>query len=429
METNNQILNRTMQQKVVLKFWPIAVLFFLVFIPISFFVTEDYLAGWFLLCSFVFFILTMLFYLRTKNFHLITNMLASLGIPVLSPWLITGGPNEAGFWWSLVYVVWAFLVTDKKSAIYWLSAHFVISFSIVLLSQFHILTIAYSVYELLNVLFAYCLTFVLIFFFDNLREHYFQLSKNREEELNLINIELNAANKELEQFVYIASHDLQEPLRNITNYISLLEENTLGKMDEKSTSYMSIIANSSDKMKTLIRELMNYSRIGRERVIKEVDCKAIMEEVIDELKMEISESSAKINCGELPKIDGDVVEIKYLFLNLLSNAIKFRNPDLTPEIYVECSEKEDEWEFSVKDNGIGIEEIYYAKIFLLFQKLHGESEFPGTGIGLATCKKIVELNGGKIWVKSVKNQGSTFYFSLPKMMKISTEAGEQEKNQ
>ncbi|MFC0774043.1 PAS domain S-box protein [Terrimonas alba] len=224
---------------------------------------------------------------------------------------------------------------------------------------------------------------------------------------------LETSNKELEQFAYVASHDLQEPLRNITNYVGLLEESK-ENLSEESNYYLSVIIKSAGRMKILIRELLNFSRIGRDRSIEAVDCYKVINEVLTDMHFNIKETQAQLKVNEMPVINANKIEIKQLFQNLIGNALKFKKKNINPEIHVHCEEKNNEWEFSVSDNGVGIKEEYLEKIFLIFQRLHTEEQYPGTGIGLATCKKIVELNEGQIWVSSKPGIGSTFYFTIPK---------------
>ncbi|WP_276504866.1 PAS domain S-box protein [Terrimonas pollutisoli] len=224
---------------------------------------------------------------------------------------------------------------------------------------------------------------------------------------------LETSNKELEQFAYVASHDLQEPLRNITNYGGLLEQSK-ENLSEESNHFLSVIIKSADRMKILIRELLNFSRIGRDRSIEAVDCNKVINEVLTDMHFNIKEAQAQLKVNEMPVINANKIEIKQLFQNLIGNALKFKKKNIKPEIQVHCEEKNNEWEFSVNDNGVGIKEEYLEKIFLIFQRLHTEEQYPGTGIGLATCKKIVELNEGNIWVSSKPGIGSTFYFTIPK---------------
>ena len=238
--------------------------------------------------------------------------------------------------------------------------------------------------------------------------------KKAEFELKKISEDLMRSNKELEQFAYIASHDLQEPLRTISNYIGLLDEKYKEKSDEETNEFSGYIVEASTRMKTLISDLLEYSRVGTNSAISEIDCNKLLQEVLKDLNLDIQESGAKINSEKLPVING-YVYLKSLFQNLLSNAIKFRKNDIHPIINITVQDKNTEWLFGIKDNGIGIEKNYYDRIFVIFQRLHTRVEYPGTGMGLAYCKKIVELHKGKIWVESEFGKGSTFYFTIPKV--------------
>jgi len=221
-------------------------------------------------------------------------------------------------------------------------------------------------------------------------------------------------NKELEQFAYVASHDLQEPLLTITNFVGLLEEKFSEKTDKDTDQYLEFIVKAASKMRNLIKALLDFSRIGRNIIFTTVDCNEILKEVIDEMEASIKESSAKITSSMLPVLKGSDIELKRLFQNLISNAIKFKKQNVIPELEIAVEEKDTEYLFSIKDNGIGIEEQYIGKLFIIFQRLHNATEYPGAGIGLAICKKIVILHNGKIWVKSKFGEGSTFYFTILK---------------
>jgi len=251
--------------------------------------------------------------------------------------------------------------------------------------------------------------YVFIAFINDITER-----KKAETELKQKTDELMHVNKELEQFVYVASHDLQEPLRTISNFAGLFEEEYSDKLDEDTNQYLKFIVDASSRMQNLIKDLLDFSRIGRKIVFEIIDSNKILLEIIAEMGSSIKESNAKIKYPDLPSLKGNAVELKQLFQNLISNAIKFRKKDVPPEIEITAEEKETEYLFSVKDNGIGFEEEYKDKIFIIFQRLHNATEYPGTGIGLATCKKIVTQHNGRIWVESKLGEGSTFYFTISK---------------
>jgi len=224
--------------------------------------------------------------------------------------------------------------------------------------------------------------------------------------------ELKRSNTELEQFAYVASHDLQEPLRTIANYVGLLEESYAASHNEDVKEYLTFITTASSRMQNLIKDLLEFSRVGRNPLFVRVDCNKIVKEVVREMDAAIGESGAKIRFSKLPVVNGIEVELKRLFQNLLSNAIKFRKKDSVPEIEIHAVKKEREYLFSIRDNGVGMEEKFLPKLFIIFQRLPNASEYAGTGIGLATAKKIVNLHGGKIWAESKLNEGSVFYFTI-----------------
>jgi len=244
------------------------------------------------------------------------------------------------------------------------------------------------------------------------------LQSTREEqkarqEAERVNIELGGKNKELEQFVYVASHDLQEPLRTTSGFIELIQQQYHGKLDEKADKYLVFISEATTRMKVLIKDLLDFSRIGTKAELKEIDCNIMLTNMLADIMAAIQEAKADIKFTELPVINGYPTEIKLLFQNLVINAIKFRRKDVTPQINISAQKKEGYWEFAVSDNGIGIEKNSSERIFDIFQRLHTRKEYEGSGIGLSHCKKIVELHGGKIRVESIPGVGSIFYFTLP----------------
>jgi PAS domain S-box-containing protein len=225
--------------------------------------------------------------------------------------------------------------------------------------------------------------------------------------------ELERKNKELEQFAYVASHDLQEPLQTTSGFVQLLRKQYRGRLDDTADQYIDYVVQSSGRMKTLIKDLLDYSRIGRGNQSHQVDCNLIFKEVLADLHTMIANNDVFIKAGHLPVLSSAYpTELKSLFQNLVSNSIKFKKPGITPVVHIEAFQTNGYWQFSVHDNGIGIEDQYQERIFIIFQRLHTRSMYDGSGIGLAHCKKIAELHGGKIWVQSEPGAGSTFYFTI-----------------
>ncbi len=241
------------------------------------------------------------------------------------------------------------------------------------------------------------------------------VSAQREAEQLRQNMRLLAhKNQELEQFAYIASHDLQAPLRTITNYSGLLREEYYDQLDAVGKKSLSFILEASLRMGHQIKDLLRYSRIGRSFDPVSVDCQALVAIVLEDLATNIEETHATLNIGPLPVVQGMELELRLLFQNLISNALKFHQPGIPPVIDIWATSHTRFWQFAVKDNGIGIAPTHQKKIFLIFQRLHKRELYEGTGIGLAHCKKIIELHQGNIFVESELNQGSTFYFTIPK---------------
>ncbi len=232
-------------------------------------------------------------------------------------------------------------------------------------------------------------------------------------ELDAKMVALEKKNEELAQFNYIASHDLQEPLRTVTSFSKLLAKENKDVLNETGLEYLDFILQASERMQQLIMELLDYSRIGRDKVLMDIDCNRVVELVLLDMSARTNEDNAQVEIGELPTIKGYKMEMRQLFQNLLSNALKFSKKDETPRIKISSQREDSHWLFKIEDNGIGIAERHLHKIFGIFQRLHSRKKYEGTGIGLAHCKKIVEIHNGEIWVDSEKGKGSTFYFTIP----------------
>jgi PAS domain S-box-containing protein len=236
--------------------------------------------------------------------------------------------------------------------------------------------------------------------------------RKSEADLELKNHQLELKNTELERFAYVASHDLQEPLRTISSFVELLQNQYKGKLDETADQYFLFMQQTADRMRVLINALLEHSRIGARKELQQVDTNIMLQEVLADIGVAISEAGAEISVGSLPVISGYPTEIKQLFQNLIINAIKFRKKDTPSQIHISSIAENDYWKFSVSDNGIGIEAKHHDKIFAIFQRLHSRKDYEGSGIGLSNCKKIVDLHHGKIWVESSSGNGSTFLFTL-----------------
>lgn len=225
--------------------------------------------------------------------------------------------------------------------------------------------------------------------------------------------ELSRSNAELEQFAYVASHDLQEPLRMVSSFTQLLARRYSDVFDAKAREHTGYVVDGAKRMQMLIQDLLAYSRVGTQtKALAPTDFAIIVRTAINNLREAIAESGAKVTYNSLPTLPADDTQMVQLFQNLIANAVKFRG-EQSPRIEITAEQAEGNWKFAVKDNGIGIDPRYSDRIFMIFQRLHNRREYPGTGIGLALCKKIVDRHGGKIWVESEPGQGSTFLFTLP----------------
>jgi len=226
-------------------------------------------------------------------------------------------------------------------------------------------------------------------------------------------LELSRSNRDLEQFAYVASHDLQEPLRMVATYTQLLSERYRGKLDENADKYIHYAVDGALRMQKLVQDLLAFSRVGRQGAApRSTDCNVVLRSALQNLEAAIQESGAVVKADQLPVLVVDSAQLTQVFQNLIGNAIKFRG-ESAPSIQVRAERKDKEWTFLVADNGIGIAPDQAENVFVIFRRLHTRDEYAGNGIGLSICKKIIEHHGGRIWFESEPGHGSTFRFTLP----------------
>ncbi len=240
-----------------------------------------------------------------------------------------------------------------------------------------------------------------------------QASQTLVGQLNKQAEELARSNRDLEQFAYVASHDLQEPLRKVSGFCELLRTRYRGQLDERADQYIDFAVDGARRMSRLISDLLAFSRVGRSQPTRqELDCQALLDQALRNLATQISETGAEVTHDALPTVRGEATLLITVFQNLIGNAIKFRG-EQPPRVHVGVTRREEQWEFRVSDNGIGIDPAYAEKVFVIFQRLHAKEEYPGTGIGLALCRKIIEYHDGAIWLDPDQAVGTAFCFTLP----------------
>lgn len=242
-----------------------------------------------------------------------------------------------------------------------------------------------------------------------------------QDELQSQAVDLMRSNRDLEQFAYVASHDLQEPLRKVAGFCQLLQRRYSGQLDDRAQQYIEFAVDGAQRMQRLISELLAFSRVGRsEGELVEVSLADVARDAVGELGQARMQADAEIVLGELPVVRGDPVLLRALLTNLISNALKFRRQDVPTEVRIDAVPDQFGWLISVADNGIGIGPEFADKVFVLFQRLHGKERYPGTGIGLAIAKRIVEYHGGRIWLDTERTDGATIRFTLPKIERESS---------
>jgi len=245
--------------------------------------------------------------------------------------------------------------------------------------------------------------------------------KKAEAELQRLNEELVRSNRDLEQFAYVASHDLQEPLRMVSSFTQLLSQRYADKLDQDGQDFIKYAVDGANRMQRLIQDLLAFSRIStRGKPFEPVDLREALGEALKNLNIKIDETNAMVMTDELPRVNADRMQIMQVFQNLIDNAVKFCKKHEQPQVHISAESAGSEWIISVRDNGIGIEPQYFERIFKIFQRLHTNKEYSGTGIGLALCHKIITRHGGRIWVESKEGEGARFCFALPDKMNTET---------
>jgi signal transduction histidine kinase len=360
------------------------------------------------------------------------NLLAAAYTWVVAPSVfVTGGLFSDNLLWLIVTPLIALLFADKRSGLVWLVG--LIVFTVYLYNTNENIgnTIFFNskVYYLLSYTFLFLAIFCTVMIFENGQWLIIKMLNEQKAVLELQKLEiakknqaleaveeLKLTNLELENFAFAASHDLKEPLRMIGMYTQLTKKRLKGQMDSSSIEFMGYVTDGVSRMQILLDDLLLYSRLGKkEEDVKDVDLNNVLFVVIHNLMATMKETEASIMANPLPTIKGSSTEMIQLFQNLIANSIKFRKKEVTPEIKILLEDTGDAYQLCFEDNGIGIKKEYHEKVFNIFERLHTRNDYEGSGIGLATVKKIVHNAGGRIWLASTEGVGTSFYFTIPKV--------------
>lgn len=376
---------------------------------------------------------SLFYFKKTGNLTLTGNILALSCFILLVPSMLSSGGLYSSFTpWLFVIPLSTCLVEDLQWSITWLC---IVIFSYIMMylygqahSEINFKPTS-DLYQLVNYSCIGAYIFVLLVLFEGAQMFTIKILKNKNlelveqqqniqqslKDLELVELKLKESNAELQNFAFAASHDLKEPLRMIGMYTQLIQRRLNSSSDDSVKEYMFFVTDGVKRMQNLLDNLLSYSRLGKNvHDTKEVDLNDIFSVVKNNLTVAISESHTELTCDTLPIITASITEMTQLFQNLISNSIKFRKTDAKPSININYIDNNHEHLFAVIDNGIGIKKEHLTKVFDIFTRLHSQSEYEGTGIGLATCKKIVSNLGGRIWLNSVEGEGTTFYFTIPK---------------
>lgn len=416
------------RNKLITKFWPLSIIFLVTYIPMSFFILNDRLAGWLQLSSLVAIIGILLYHRKTKNVSAAGSALAFVGIPVILPWLLTGGPSGAGLWWSAVYVIWVFFITTIRAGLFWLTIYLLSAIVVVVCAHQNIVQIAYSDFELINILFSCVISYLLVFFIGQVITFYSNSTdieltnrKNVEEKIKKINEELEKkieeytrVNKQLIDFCNIVSHNLRAPLVNISMLTDFIE-NAKNESERKELI---------EKMKPIVlhfneifNELVESLQIRQDTEIEldKIELEDCTKKVLHAFEGQIKLYDAKIEMdySAAPIIYYPQKYIDSILTNLISNALKYKSPDRNPHIILKTTANVDNNSviLSVADNSLGIDlDFHRNKIFKIRQVFHKHPD--AKGFGLFITKSQVDAMGGKIWVESTPDVGSTFFIEF-----------------